>query len=83
MWKAHPDVLVTDLGDELILMHASSGLMFSLNPTGRVAWQALPATAQTVGTALTEAFDVEPEQAQSDAETLLADLVAQGVIRPA
>ncbi|GAA5532718.1 PqqD family protein [Deinococcus aluminii] len=83
MWETHPDVLVTDLGDELILMHAGQGLMFSLNGPGRVAWQALPGSARDLASALAAAFDVDPQQAQADAEALLADLAARGVVRRA
>lgn len=82
MWEAHPDVLVTDLGDELILMQAAQGVMFSLNKTGRVAWMALPATTGAVGTALAGAFDVPAAQAHDDARTLLTELAAQGMVRP-
>lgn len=81
MWEVDPDVLVTDLGDELILMHAGRGLMYGLNATGRAAWLALPATTEAVGTALSKAFAVAPDQAQDDARTLLADLAAQGMVR--
>lgn len=81
MWEAHPDVLVTDLGDELVLMQAARGLMYSLNRTGRTAWMALPASAEVVGEALARAFDVPPEQAGADAGALLSELAAQGMVR--
>ncbi|GAA5511967.1 hypothetical protein Dcar01_00681 [Deinococcus carri] len=83
MWEADPDVLVTDLGDELILMHAARGLMFSLNGPGRVVWQALPGRPQDVAAALARAFDVELPRAEADAGALLADLAARGVVRRA
>lgn len=43
MWLPNPDVLPTDLGDELVLMDSASSVMFSLNAAGRLLWQALPA----------------------------------------
>ncbi|PTA67192.1 PqqD family protein [Deinococcus arcticus] len=81
MWETDPEVLVTDLGDELILMHAGRSLMYSLNATGRAAWLALPATTQGVGAALSAAFQVPAAQAEQDAHTLLVDLATQGMVR--
>ncbi|SMB91842.1 PqqD family protein [Deinococcus hopiensis] len=81
MWETDPDVLVTDLGDELILMHAGQGLMFSLNATGRAAWLALPGTPEAVVAALCAAFEVDITQAEADARALLAELAARGVVR--
>ena len=81
MWEVDPDVLVTDLGDELILMHAARGLMFSLNAAGRAVWLALPGTPETVAAALMETFEVNAEQAEADVRALLSDLTGQGMVR--
>jgi hypothetical protein len=81
MWEAHPEVLVTDLGDELVLMHTGSSQMFQLNGSGRIVWQALPATTRQIASTLTGAFEVEDSQAERDADTLLADLEAKKLIQ--
>lgn len=81
MWEAHAVVLVTDLGDELVLLQAQSTQMFQLNGSGRVAWLALPGTTQQVEAALVQAFDIAPPQARVDAAALLADLSTKHLIR--
>jgi len=80
MWQVDVDVLVTDLGDELVLMQAASSQMFELNASGRLAWQTLPATTEQVRAALIEMFDIDADQAQADAHALLHDLAARNLI---
>lgn len=82
MWQANPDVLVTDLEDELILMHVGNAEMFRLNCSGRVIWQALSCTTQDAGKALSVAFEVDAHQAHRDAEMLLMELAERGIIHP-
>ncbi|MFC4639491.1 PqqD family protein [Deinococcus hohokamensis] len=81
MWEANPDVLVTDLGDELVLLNPASGVMFSLNETGRLAWLALPDTEEMLGGVLTGAHEIPLEVALQDIRGLLSDLQARGLVR--
>jgi hypothetical protein len=74
-YRHNPSVVVTDLDDELVLLDPTSKQMFSLNAVGRVLWQELP--RQGLNGALeriTRAFDVTPEQARTDALTLIENL---------
>ncbi|WP_161883200.1 PqqD family protein [Deinococcus alpinitundrae] len=74
MWQANAEVLVTALDDELVLMHPTSNQMFSLNPSGRLVWQALPRTEAALAGLLTAQYDLSPEQAGQDVHALLLDL---------
>lgn len=80
-WTANPDVLVTDLGDELVLMHPGRSEMFSLNATGRLLWQGLPAAPETLAGLLTSQYGLDISQAQADAEAVLTDLQARDLVR--
>ena len=80
MWTANPDILVTDLGDELVLMHPTRSEMFSLNAAGRALWQALPATLDTLGGVLARTYALSEEQAQADAQALVRDLAARDLL---
>jgi hypothetical protein len=80
MWSAVPDVLVTDLGDELVLLDPASSEMFSLNDTGRLLWQALPAHENDLTTLLEREYDLPHEQAQADVHILLTSLEARHLI---
>ncbi|GAA0497153.1 PqqD family protein [Deinococcus depolymerans] len=82
MWQGNEDVLVTDLDDELVLMHAGRSEMFSLNPAGRLLWQALPATEETLTALLAATFDLPGHQAQADVRAVLNDLAVRDLIRP-
>ncbi|WP_291429764.1 PqqD family protein [Deinococcus sp.] len=81
MWQRNGDVLVTDLDDELVLMHAGRSEMFSLNSTGRLLWQALPATEETLTALLATTFELPGGQAQADVRAVLNDLSVRHLIR--
>lgn len=80
-WTANPDVLVTDLGDELVLMHPGRSEMFSLNAAGRLLWQALPATPDTLTDLLVGHYGLGRAQAQADTAAVLSDLQARDLVR--
>ncbi|MGM9321267.1 PqqD family protein [Deinococcus aquaticus] len=82
MWQGSEDVLVTDLDDELVLMHAGRSEMFSLNSTGRLLWQALPATEEALTALLAATFDLTGGQAQADVRAVLNDLSVRDLIQP-
>ena len=79
MWSPNPDVLVTDLGDELVVLHAATGEMFSLNASGRAVWHSLPAPLERIEAALI-AQGAPHADAQADAQALLAQMQAQGLV---
>ena len=81
MWTMEENVLETDLGDELVLMHAGLGEMFGLNASGRVIWQALPATEDTLEGLLVSTYGLDADQARADVQALLAELARRTLIR--
>lgn len=81
MWMAVPDVLVTDLGDELVLMHAARSEMFSLNESGRVVWRHLPGTLAELSAVLQREYELSAGQANADVEVLLTELHLRGLVQ--
>ncbi len=82
-WKQEPDILVTDLDTELVLLHPKTRAMFTLNETVPVIWKRL-ATETQVDQAvlvLTATFEVDDDTARAHALKLLADLADAGLIR--
>lgn len=80
-YNASPDVLVTDLENELVLLDARAGEMYALNATGRRIWFALPArTSDELANALLAEFDVTRAQALDDAQSLIAALQGAGLV---
>ncbi|MDK2014343.1 MULTISPECIES: PqqD family protein [unclassified Deinococcus] len=85
-YEANGEVLVTDLSDELALLDPRTSRMYTLNAVGRTVWQALSGDGMgedQLVQVVTEAFDVEADQARMDIRTLLADLKREGLVRPA
>ncbi|AXH00710.1 PqqD family protein (plasmid) [Deinococcus wulumuqiensis] len=81
MWTANPDILVTDLGDELVLMDPQGSLMFSLNAAGRLLWQSLPASADTLAQRLQTTYGLGAAQARADSQAVLDDLAARRLVK--
>lgn len=82
-YAPHPDVLVTDLQNELVLLHTTSSEMYSLNEVARVIWTCLPATRAELLALLLERYEVAPGQAEEDLGALLGDLQRLNMVREA
>lgn len=76
----HPGIIVTDLGDELVLFDPTNGEMYALQGPGRVAWSALGEGEASAVDALVTRFEVEREQAAADVAALVRDLLQAGLI---
>lgn len=81
-YRINPQVIETELPDELILLDPATREMFSLNATGRVVWRALAERAGRAGAIarLAEAFAVDEETAGADVDALLARLATAGLV---
>jgi predicted deacylase len=79
--KHHPDVIVTDLEDESVLLNPRTQAMFTLNATGRVVWNNLE-TKDLDGIAfeLESQFEVDADTAKIDAAQLLEALQKAGLV---
>ena len=74
-------VIPTDLQNEVVLLDPQTRLMFSLNATGRFAWQRLDDhTVTELARALAREFDVPAEQAAADLDALLRELLEAGLV---
>ncbi|MDZ7705128.1 MAG: PqqD family protein [Trueperaceae bacterium] len=77
----HPELIETDLEDELVLMEPESGKMFGLNVTGRVVWHALPEqNLGQIARALSERFGISYDEALTDTRELLEALRQAGLV---
>jgi hypothetical protein len=77
----NPEILVTDLDDELVLLNPRTQAMFTLNGTGRVVWQNLgKASPEEIAEKIVEQFEIDLATAQQDTENLLETLKAAGLL---
>ena len=80
-YYASPDVIVTDLDREIILLDPRNGEMFALNATGRCIWLSLPARSlEQISRAVTTTFADSPPFACADAEAFMMELTRNGLV---
>lgn len=81
-YKIAENVLFQELDGEAVLLSLDEGCYYGLDEVGTRIWQMLDdeiAPEQMVATIVAE-YDVEPEQARSDLDTLIADLEKSGLV---
>ena len=86
--KIKPEFMLHQIGEEYIVMHdGSTNVDFSriinLNRTAAYLWQRfrdIDFDANTLTAALTERYDVAPEQARRDAEAFIQSLQRCGIL---
>ena len=76
------DVVVTDLGDQLVLLDPRTQEMFALDDAGRFIWQALPTSSLgQVADALAAHYGIGLATAAADVLDLVAELGDAGLLR--
>ena len=84
LYRQNATVLTTPLpGGEVALLDTVTQNYYTLNETGGVVWNAFaePASIDAAATELVTLYDVDPATANSAAQTVLADLVRDGLLK--
>ena len=71
------------LAGEMMVMNSTDSTFFTLNEVATAIWQAADGRTplrEIVRNRVCELFDVDPEQAQTDAEQFVADLSPHGIL---
>ncbi|MDP9192739.1 MAG: PqqD family peptide modification chaperone [Acidobacteriota bacterium] len=78
-------VLSRRVGDEVLLLHLSSGVYHVLNETGARIWALLEngSGATSIAAAVAAEYDIDSESAIADVQSLIASLLEGNLIRPA
>ncbi len=76
-------VLCRRVGDEVLLLHLSSGVYHVLNETAARVWALLENGDRiaTIAATIASEYDVDPESAAVDAQRLVASLLEENLIR--
>ena len=79
------DLLEADVNGEIVALHIDKGQCYGMNNVASRIWALLaePTSPDQICTRLAEEYDVDPATCRADVEALLADLKAEGLIRPA
>jgi hypothetical protein len=82
---ARPDVVDCDIGGDRALLNMQSNTYFTVNPTAAEIWLALkaPKSVDDLVGVVTDAFDVTEDRCRPDVETVLADMLAAGIVEKA
>ena len=71
------------LGDEMIIMSAKDSTLFTLNPSAAAIWEAADGVtplSRMVENGICAEFEVGLPQALADAEQIVSDLAAHGIL---
>jgi hypothetical protein len=76
------EVAAKVMDGEAIIINLANGTYYSMDNVGGFVWELLQQgpTVREIGIALSERYEVSPEEAQRDVERLLADLLKENLI---
>ena len=78
-----PRIAARMLGEEMLVMSGQGSTLFTLNPTATILWQAADGATpldEIVESRICPEFEVQPEEALRDAESLAEDLAKHGIL---
>ena len=78
-----PRIAARKLGEEMLIMSGQGSMLFTLNPTATILWQAADGATpldEIVERRICSEFEVKPEEAMRDAEVLAEDLAKHGIL---
>jgi hypothetical protein len=78
-----PRIAARMLGEEMLVMSGQGSTLFTLNPTATILWQSADGATpldEIVDRSICSKFEVQPEEAQRDAEALAQDLAKHGIL---
>jgi PqqD family protein of HPr-rel-A system len=77
----NPDVMATVLDDEIVLLDARTGEMFTLNETGAIVWETVELGLDAICERVCAEFDIDAESARTDVDELVTELLQRGLIQ--
>lgn len=82
-YRASDDVISSNVGDEIILLHTESDKAFGLDDTSAFVWGLIADEGKTrdqIVSELTNHFDVGIDRAMADLDDLLGHLIRENLI---
>ncbi len=84
--RPNPEVLFTELDDGTgVLLHLGTKFYFTLNATAVIVWKSLveaQIAEDTIASRITTIFRVDRETAARDVESVLGEMLADGLVLP-
>lgn len=81
-YKVSPNHLYSEIADEAVILNLESGVYYGLNSVGVDLWQWLqqPQTEEKLLDLVLEAYEVTPEQAKQDLQSILQEMQEVGLL---
>lgn len=79
--KRNPEIMVTRMEDEIVLLDPATREIFTLNPTGVIVWDHIEAGTDEIVGRVCEEFDVDPAVAKRDVNELVKELQSRGLAK--
>lgn len=76
-------IAARQLAGEMMVMNSMDSTFFTLNPVATAIWQGADGRTplrEIVRTRVCEEFDIDPDQAQADAEQFVSELSQHGIL---
>jgi len=82
IYSLNPDVVFKRLEDRMVLVDLKSNQIFELNSTGARVWELLQegVSVDTLIDRLEAEFEADPATLRTEIESLLSDLLSEGLI---
>jgi len=79
------ELLEADVNGEIVALHIDKGQCYGMNNVASRIWQLLaePTSPEQICARLAEEYEVDPGTCRADVDALLAELKAEGLIKPA
>jgi hypothetical protein len=81
-YKVSPNHLYSEIADEAVILDLESGVYYGLNSVGVAIWQWLqqPQSEEELLNLVLEEYEVTPEQAKQDLQSILKEMLAVGLL---
>jgi hypothetical protein len=79
-----PAALAAEIDGEMVALDVDKGICYGLDPIGSRIWSMLadPTSLAAICAVMTRLYDVDEATCERDVGDLLADLAAEGLVRP-
>jgi coenzyme PQQ synthesis protein D (PqqD) len=84
-WQKNPILAWREIDGEIVIVSPNDSVLHELNETGSFVWKQLDGRrpAAEIAAGLAAEYDVTPERALEDIETLLGELASRHLLIPA
>lgn len=85
LWQKNPILAWREIDGEVVVISPNNSVLHELNETGSFVWKQVDGrrSAAEIAAGLAAEYDVRPEDAQRDTETLLGELASRQLLVPA